>query len=310
MKWRRLLATCVLCLGQGMAEPEVITGVRTWHMADGKSRRLKLLQLSPDGKFAYFHDGKAKGKIPPVSIDALVPEERQVLERLHSGAVVLCKVPDLSMLPDMPVGKAAELIPQLRAGDTRQWHHANGKVIEARLVNLTDDDVSLLAGESISRVALGDLSEADLKYLDGLKKGDSAVAGVAPIEVFRHGWEENPSYSVSLTPARHASLVQRGSGFEAALDASLKAATAKMPPGSWQFLSLEEHPASRNPEAAADAKVPLLYQATFALETAGYRAARTAWPLTVTPENWQGPPELILHVTADGEILTAKPANP
>lgn len=310
MKWHRLLAIIVLCLGQGMAEPEVITGVRTWHMADGKSRRLKLIQLSPDGRFAYFHDGKAKGKIPPVAIDALVPEERKIMEQLHAGALVLCKEPGLSMRPDMPVGKAPELIPQLQAGEAREWRHSSGKSVQARLVNLTDDDVSLLTGESISRVALADLSEADLKYLEGLKKGGATVSGAAPIEVFRHGWEDHPSYTVSLMPDRHASLAQRGSGFEVVLEASLKAVAAKLPAGSWQFLSLEEHPASPDPEAPADAKVPLLYQATFALETAGLRPARATWPLTVTPEDWDGAPELILHVTADGEVLTAKPAAP
>ena len=310
MKWLPFVAILGISLGQAMAETAVITGVRTWHMTDGKSRRLKLLQMSPDGNFAYFHDGKSKGQIPPVAINSLVPEERALLEGLHAGTVKLCKVEGLSMQLNMPTGKVPELIEGLHAGETREWKHVNGKSIPARLVNLTDDDVSLLVGETVSLVAIRDLSEADRDYLDKLKGGKTPTASAAPLEVINHGWDGGPTYSASLPAERFAVLAEQGSGFEKALDAALKAAGEKLPEGAWEFQSLKESNSVRPNHVKADAKLPLLYEATILLEPAGVRAAKEVWPLTVTPDKWPGPPTLLLHLTADGEILEAKPFNP
>ena len=309
MKWLRFVAILGLCFAPVMAESTVITGVRTWHMTDGKARRLRLIQLSPDGKFAYFHDGKSKGQIPPVAIDLLVPEERTLLEGLHAGTVTLCKVKGLSMLPNMPTGKVPEIVETLQAGETREWKHANGKSIQARLVNLTDDDVSLLVGETISLVALKDLSDADRKHLETVKGGNAALASAGPIEVVNQGWDGSPSYSASVGAERFAELAELGSGFETVLDAVLKAAEEKLPEGKWEFLSLREYTCHRPHQVKADAKLPLLYEASFILEPAGVRGAREAWPLTVTPDKWPGDPMLILHLTADGEILKTENAQ-
>ena len=310
VKWLPLVAILGICLGQVMAETTVITGVRTWHMTDGKSRRLKLLQLSPDGKFAYFHDGKAKGQIPPVAITSLVPEERALLEGLHAGTVSLCKVEGLSMLPNMPTGKVPEHLEGLQAGETREWKHVNGKSIQARLVNLTDDDVSLLVGETVSLVAIRDLSDADREHLEKVKGGKGTTSSAAPLEVVNHGWDGGPRYSASVSAERFAVLAELGSGFEKALDAALKAAGEKLQEGTWEFQSLREYTSSRPNHVNADAKLPLLYEASILLEPVGVRAAKEVWPLTVTPDTWPGPPTVLLHLTADGEILEAKPFKP
>jgi hypothetical protein len=310
MKWLRFVAILGICLGQAMAETTVITGVRTWHMADGKSLRMKLLRLSPDGRFAYFHDGKMKGPIPPVAITSLVPEERALLEGLHAGTVSLCKVEGLSMQLNMPTGKVPELVEGLQAGETREWKHVNGKAIQARLVNLTDDDVSLLVGESVSLVAIRDLSEADRGYLEKLKGGNAATASAGPLEVINQSWDGGPRYSASVSAERFAALAELGSGFEKALDAALKASGEKLPKGGWEFQSLREYVAHRPNHAKAEAKLPLLYEASILLEQAGVRAAKEVWPLTITPDNWEGPPTVLLHLTSDGEILEAKPFKP
>jgi hypothetical protein len=309
MKWLRFVAILGLCFGHALAEPTVITGVRTWHMADGKSRRLKLVMLSPDGKFAYFHDGKSKGQIPPVAITLLVPEERALLEGLHAGTVTLCKVEGLSMQLHMPTGNAPEYLEGWKAGETREWRHVNGKSIQARLVNLTDDDVSLLVGEAITLVAIRDLSDVDREHLEKLKRGNAAMASAAPLEVVNHGWNGGPGYSASVSAERFAALAELGSGFEKALDAALKAAGEKLPEGKWEFVSLREYTSHRPRLVSADAKLPLLYEASFVLEAAGVRAAKEVWPLTVTPVQWPGVPMLLLHLTADGEILKAERAQ-
>jgi len=284
----------------------LITGVRTWHMTDGKSRRLKLLQMSPDGKFAYFHDGKSKGQIPPVAIASLVPEERALLEGLHAGTVSLCKVDGLSMLPNMPTGKVPGLVETLQAGETREWKHVNGKSISARLVNLTDDDVSLLVGEAISLVAIRDLSDADRGYLEKLMRGNAATASAAPVEVVNFGWDGGQRYSASIQAERFADLAEQGGGFQKALDAVLKAVGEKLPEGAWEFQSLREYTCHRPNHVKPDARLPLLYQASIRLEPAGVRAAKEVWPLTISPDGWPGDPTLLLHLTADGEILKAE----
>ncbi|MEK7951965.1 hypothetical protein [Luteolibacter soli] len=306
MKWLCFAVIAGLCSGQAMAETTVITGVRTWHMTDGKSRRLKLIMLTPDGKHAYFSDGKNKGQIPAVAVESLVPEEREVLEGVHSGKVTLCKVEGLSMQLSWPTGKAPEYLVGLQAGEAREWKHVSGKAIQARLVNLTDDDVSLLVGETFSLVAIRDLSEADRQHLEKVKRGNVTVAFSGALELLNGGWDKGPSYSVSVSSERFAALGELGGDFQKALNASLKAAGEKLPEGKWKFISLSEYTCSRPNFAAADAKLPMLYEATFALEGTGVRAARDAWPLTVTPVQWPGDPELILHVTADGEILKAQ----
>jgi hypothetical protein len=303
VKWLPLVAILGICLGQVMAETAVITGVRTWHMTDGKSRRLRLIMLAPDGKHAYFHDGKNKGQIPPVAISSLVPEERALLEGLHAGTVALCKVDGLSMQLNMPTGKAPEYLEGLKAGDTREWKHVNGKSIQARLVNLTDDDVSLLVGESISLVAIRDLSDADREHLEKVKRGNAGMASAAPLVIVSHRWDGGPGYSASVSAERFAALADLGSGFDKALDAALKAAGEKLPEGAWEFVSLREYTVNRPNLVATDAKLPLLYEAYFALDFAAVRPSRTAWPLSTTSERWPGNHMLLLHVTADGEIL-------
>jgi hypothetical protein len=302
----RWLVMYLLGLVSAMAEPAVITGVRDWHLTDGRSRRLKLIQLTADGKFAYFQDGRSKGPIPAVPVDSLVPEERALLADVHAGRVTLCKVKGLNMTPVGPSGKVRP--DDWPGGDVREWRHVNGRTITARLVNLADDEVSLLVKDTVSKVAIRDLSAGDAAYLDKLKRGAEEVVLSAEATLYCAAWDGSPSFRAEVSHKKYVALADLGSGFEDAMRAALKEAEEKLPEGAWQFVGLEEREAHKRPLTPADEKVPWVYVATFALEPSAYRVARELWPLSTTPQSFPGPRELWLILTAEGEILVTKPS--
>jgi hypothetical protein len=310
------LVTAVACLGSVAGdEPKIITGARSWKMADGSTQRLRFTGFFPKNpNFASFQRGNAAPGGKPLS--AFAPQEQAVFAALRDGSLVLTKTPGLCMNPDFPSGK---LDPRMTGdspwtGETRTWTSTNGKSITARLVCLTDEDVSLLINDTVSRVPLMSLMPDDLAYLERLK-GGGARSFVDSVEIHREGWDKGHTYTVSISGERYVALAKQGSRFEEALKAALSHVSSKLDSSKWDLVSFSEElcsppretPSFDTQRAAPDKEeTPFFYTAFLFLEPSAEAESRRIWPLLTSPKAWPGAPSLQIHLMADGSILEAE----
>jgi hypothetical protein len=292
------------------AEPQIITGARTWRMADGSAQRLRFVGFTRNEQFANFQYGTK-----PLS--AFSTEDQAVFAALKNGSLKLTTTPGLCMHPNFPNGK---LDPRMTGdspwtGETRTWQNISGKRIVARLVCLTDEDVSLLIGDSVGRVPLKDLVPADLAYLERLK-GDVERNFAAKVEIGGGGWDGGPYYTISISGEKYASLAKQGSHYEEALAAVLRHVSSKLDREKWELDSFTEArtrppggPHSPGTLPGTPEESPYCYTAEIFLKKSAEEEARRKWPLTTSPPSWRGEPMLRIHLMADGEIIPAEPAN-
>ena len=193
-----------------------------------------------------------------------------------------------------------------------------GKRITARLICLTDEDVSLLIGDSVSRVPLANLSAPDLAYLDRLKLGQADLFA-GQVMLNSPSWENYPDFRFTITGEHYAALAKRGGDFEGALASALRHVGSKLKTGDWELESFSEvpenapvHPRSDQPHSGALTKRPYSYVARFALAKKAEKEARRHWPLNISPPSWPSTPGLFVCVLADGEIASVEPylSNP
>lgn len=294
----------------GIAEPEVITGTRTWRMADGSALKLHITGFTKDGQIVVFETSHSTGS---KWLNAFAAEEQPTLAALKNGSVKLATIPGLWLRPDFPNGKVdADLLDSLMLGETRTWENTSGKRIEAKLICLTDEDVSLLIGDKVARVPLKNLGSSDLAYLERLKRGKEPCYR-DKVDILGYGWEGGPSHRVRLSGEQCARLAKQGSGFEKALAAALQCASSKLDADQWELHSFCEGlahrpPGERGPSATTEAQ-PYYYIAEFDLKKKGEIQARAQWPLNVSPKSWRGSPTLRIYATANGDILESEPSN-
>jgi hypothetical protein len=128
-------------------------------------------------------------------------EEQAVFAAFRSGKLKLLSTPGLCMNPDFPNGKLPAWMkedPQFWLGETRTWENSGGKRVEARLICLIDEDVSLLIGEIVSRVPLKELSAADISYLQQLKVG-GRTAYSDKVNIGHISWDGGEPYTVAIS---------------------------------------------------------------------------------------------------------------
>jgi len=296
------------------AEPTVvITGARSWRMADGTVHRLRFTGFSKDGVYPLFQLPKGREAKSP---SAFAAEDRAVLDALKSGSLKLSTAPGLCMMPDFPNGPIdPDMLHFQWLGETRTWENTNGKRVEARLICLTDEDVSLLIGGNVARVPLKNLGSSDLAYLERLKRG---LEPCFPdrIAVVGYGWERGPSHSVYLSGEQYVRLVKRGGDFEKAFAAVIRYVSSQLDSELWELVSFSESLAPAAPESnsilSSPAKIegrPYMYVGEFFLKKKGELKSRSQWPLNISPRSWPGTPTLRIYATATGDILEPVPSN-
>ncbi|HEY8962332.1 MAG TPA: hypothetical protein VIM57_09015 [Luteolibacter sp.] len=249
-------------------------------------------------------------------LNAFAAEEQPTLAALKKGSVKLATIPGFWLRPDFPTGKVDPArLDFLMLGETRTWENTNGKRIEAKLISLTDEDVSLLIGDNVARVPLKNLGSTDLAYLERLKRGKEPCYR-DKVDISNYGWENNPSHRVRLSGEQCARLAKQGSGFEKALAAAIQYAGSKLDADQWELRSFSEslvpRPAGERATRSAPATTEdqlYYYVAEFDLKKKGELKARTQWPLNVSPKSWRGAPTLRIYATANGDILEPEPSN-
>ncbi len=298
--------------------PEIITGARTWRMADGSTKRLRFTGFMKNGDFGYFQTGNAAPGGKPLS--AFAAEEQRFFAEFRNGRFKLVSTPGLCMNPEFPNGKLPDWMkedPQFWSGETRTWENSHGKRVEARLVCLTDEDVSLMTGENVGRVAMNDLSAADLKYIVSLKGGIERTYS-EKVTLNNYGWDGGNSFKIAITGEQYAALAKRGSQFETALAAAIRHVSSKLNPDKWELASFSEtrapipggtHSFDTKPAAPELEESPYLYVAEFYLKKSAETESRQIWPLVTTPKSWPGEPMLRICVMADGSIPEVEPVN-
>lgn len=286
-----------------LTPPRITTGTRDWRMRDGSIKRLRFINFTNNGKSAEILE---PGNRSVVSLLKFAEEEQEVFKALKDGSLKLVTTPDLCMEPNFPNGKLKWVEGILHyCGALRTWENANGKHIKARLICLTDMDVSLLmAGDTVGRVRLDNLSPADLAYLERIKSGAEPL--YADRKIWPHiGWgDADYRIMLEITGEHAAALADKGSDFENALASVLQHVASKLEPNQWELDSfVEDHSFELNRPGSGDQKkCAFLYTARFAIDKSVKEKAREYWPLTVNPKSWTAPPGLMIYVWADGEI--------
>jgi hypothetical protein len=322
----KVLLLCVLGLGSVVAagegasdtDAEIVTGSRTWRMADGTTKRLRFTGFTKDERYGLFQSGNSApgGK----ALDDFAAEEQAVFAAFRNGKLKLLSTPGLCMNPNFPNGKLPGWMkedPQFWLGETRTWENTSGKRVEARLICLTDEDVSLLIGETVGRVSLKELGAADIAYLERLKGGGQRTYS-DKVRIGGLSWDNGHAYTVSISGEKYAILSKRGSCFEEALEATLRHVSSKLDRSKWELASFSEERClppggthSFDTQQADPDKEdrPFSYIAEFYIKKSAELESRRIWPLLTSPESWPGAPTLQIHVMADGFILEAEQTN-
>ncbi len=286
-----------------LTPPRIITGTRDWRMRDGSIKRLRFINFTNNGKSAEILEPRNRSV---VSLLKFAEEEQEVFKALKDGSLKLVTTPDLCMEPNFPNGKLKWEEGILHyCGALRIWENTNGKHIKARLICLTDMDVSLLmAGDTVGRVRLDSLSPADLAYLERIKGGAEPL--YADRKMWPHiGWgDADHRIMLEITGEHAAALADKGSDFENALASVLQHVASKLEPNQWEFDSFVEDNffELNRPGSGDQKKCVFLYTARFVIDKSVKEKAREYWPLTVNPKSWTAPPGLMIYVWADGEI--------
>lgn len=303
------------------ADSEIVTGARAWRMADGTTKRMRFTGFTGFTKnenYGQFQSGNAApgGK----AFKDFAAEEQAVFSAFRSGKLKLLSTPGLCMNPDFPTGKLPDWMkqdPQFWLGETRTWENSYGKRVEARLICLTDEDVSLLIGENVSRVPLKELSAADITYLHQLKTGGQRTYS-DKVNIGHISWDGGETYTVAVSGEKYAALSKQGSKFEESLEAALRHVGSKQERNKLELESFTEtlwpppngtHAFDTQKAVPQKEERPYLYVAEFFIKKSAEAETRRIWPLQTTPKSWRGPPVLLIYVTADGSILEAERTN-
>lgn len=327
MKQICLLLAALGISGSGFAETgpphdppvrdTVVTGSRKWRMADGSEQRLRLTGFfQKNVAYGRFSSSTSNTSFP---LERFAKEEQEVFSAVKKGDLKLVTTSGLSMNPDFPVGKLT--VETRRAyrywlGESRTWEKTDGKRVESRLICLTDEDVSLLIGDTVGRVSLNDLAPADLDYIERLKRGEARVYPEY-VQILQHGWGNAPSNRARLAGERYVGLVKQGSNFEAALAGAISHVSTKLERSKWNLVAFTEqkvHPPSEMYPPSINfgntpEPTPFYYIAEFSLLKDGEEKSRAIWPYNTTPRSWRGSPMLQIYVMADGEIVPAEPVK-
>lgn len=306
----------MVAAGEGAdTNAEIVTGARTWRMADGTTKRLRFTGFTKNENYGLFQSGNAApgGK----AFKDFAVEEQSAFAAFRSGRLTLVSTPGLCINPDFPTGKLPDWMkedPQFWLGETRTWENSRGKRIEARLICLTDEDVSLLIGETVSRVPLRELSAADISYLLRLKVGGQRTYS-DKVNIGHISWDGGEPYTVAISGEKYAALAKQGSNFEEALKAAIRHAKSKQEVSSLELESFTEtlwpppngtHSFDTQKAIPQNEERPYLYVAGFSIQKSAEAETRRIWPLQTTPRSWPGTPTLRIYVTADGSILDAE----
>jgi hypothetical protein len=167
-----------------------------------------------------------------------------------------------------------------------------------------------MAGDFTGRVRLDDLSPSDHAYLERIKRGEERLYANRLIWP-QVTWEGADSLKIEISGEYAAALADKGSDFETALASILRHVGSKLERNEWEFESIMENESfdSDYPGFGGGNKHAFLYTATFRIEKRAEKKAQEYWPLAANPKNWQGPPGLMIHVWADGEIAKVEPDN-
>lgn len=289
------------------------TGARQWQLSDGKSLRLRFIGFVNDGKSATFKSSDSASFIKPLSV--FTKEEQAVFDSLKSGSLKLVDTPGLCLNPNFPTGK---LDPEAREngrywyGETRFWENAGGKRVKARLVSLTDEDVSVVVEDSVARISLAVLSAPDLAYLDQVKRG-KAVFFADRVMLTTSSWENSRLFRFMISGEHYAALAEGKGDFETALASALRHVGSKLKKGDWELerfseveISAPVHPRIGNVIVSNRTRKPCCYEAKFILTKNAEKEARNLWPWNMSPPSWQPLPQLSICVLADGEIPAAE----
>jgi hypothetical protein len=310
----------MVAVGEEATHPdsEIVTGARTWRMADGSTKRLRFTGFAKHEQYGLFQSGNAApgGK----AFKDFSAEEQPVFAAFRSGKLKLASTPGLCMNPDFPTGKIPGWMkedPQFWMGETRTWENSSGRRVEARLVCLTDEDASLLIGEMVSRVPLKELSDGDIAYLQQLKGGGKRTYS-DKVNIGHISWDGGDPYTVAISGEKYAALAKQGSNFEEALKAVFRHIGSKQAGDKLELESFTEtlwpppggtHSFDTQPAVPKNEQRPYLYVAEFSIKKSAEAGTRLIWPLQTTPKSWRGPPTLRIHVSADGSILEAERPN-
>lgn len=234
-----ILATSV-STAETPTEVQWITGSRTWKMKDGTTKRLKLHRLSPKSEEAAFGDHQSPKNL--ISISQFAPEEQAIFALIQEGKIRLCNTPGLNMIPHFPLGKIT-INPDSGDihwyGELRNWENLAGKTIRGRLICLTDEDVCLRIGDTVSRVELQNLSVKDLAYLEQMKRGECELY-MDEMVFFGIGWDGNPPCRFTIPGEHYAALTKREGDFEHALASAVQHVRSKLRNEGWEVSSFEE----------------------------------------------------------------------
>lgn len=297
------------------AYPEVTTGSRTWSMADGSTRKLRFVAFgNRPNEVATFQSGSAPGGIPLTRFSA---ESRDFLEAIRDGRIKLLKTPGLSAEADFPTGPLLkQQIRAYRVGDLREWSHRNGRKVRGSMINLNDEVVSLLIGEQVWNLRLGDVSDADQLYLKEVKTGR---ARTVPLNVSFGGHSWDGGRERHITAKGHEVIGEPANDrrFEEARAKSIESVRAKLDEDHWEFHQLSESPIHKQPMIGWSFLAPpdpreigpatVFYQATFRLTAEGRAKAAAIWPHSVTPKSWGGPPELVIDLAPNADLASIQP---
>jgi hypothetical protein len=153
-----------------LSEPEPRTGSRLWTLADGRERPLRFLGTAERGTHVRFLSGRNQFTKP---LSVLAESEQAAIKAFREGAWTLTSAPGLLIDPEFTLPRPApwDWLSWYRVGTLRRWTNHNGKTLDARLLNLTDDHATLVIGERLWKQPVNDLSEPDLAYLNEVKAG-------------------------------------------------------------------------------------------------------------------------------------------
>lgn len=301
------------------ADSTIITGARTWRMANGSTKRLRFECFTKHEGVAEFQSGGEASR--PLKLKDFADEEQAVFAALKDGRLKLTSTPGLSLHANFPTGKNVLGLEhsELWLGETRKWENSQGKIVEARLISLTDEDVSLLIGDMVSRVPFRVLSPPDMDYIQELKAGRRRTYPDR-VKMFGNRYEGGEPYAISISGEKYADLAERGSNFEVALEAAFLHVKSmlvahKLDAKSLELGSFTEEMSWPPQEITSyfaikaipkDGIKPHIYEAEFYIKQSAVAKTRRIWPLQMTPLSWPGAPMLHIYVAADGSILDAK----
>lgn len=310
----------MVAVGEGAPhlDAEIVTGSRTWRMADGTTQRLRFTGFTKNEQYGLFQYRNAApgGK----AFKDFSTEEQAVFAAFRSGKLKLVSTPGLCMNPDFPIGKLPGRMkedPQFWLGEMRIWENSSGKRVEARLICLTDEDVSLLIGEMVSRVPLKELSDGDITYVQQLKNGGRRTYS-DKVDIGGCSWDGGESHTVAISGEKYANLAKQGGNFEEALKAVFHHVGSKQMENKLELESFTEtlcpppsgtHSSDTNAAIPQKEERPYLYDAEFSIKKSSEAEMRRIWPLQISPKSWPGRPRLHIYATADGNVLEAQRIN-